>query len=223
MIPEPFASLVPRLRRYAHNLTGSIARGDALVQACLDVAAADPERFGIDPHPRILSLLNEFWAAAEAVAGEGGEADPGQTVRHGIAMLPAAERQVLLLTLLEGFSLAETARSLGLSRDEAVELFDRGRAGIARQDGLGPAGKASASLPVGESESQAAPYRPAGHGTGWPFASTAAPMEMAGLLTPDTTNYPAAFGWPAGPAAGVPSHSGRTIGPDAASRRDLVP
>ncbi|WP_342238999.1 sigma factor-like helix-turn-helix DNA-binding protein [Inquilinus sp. OTU3971] len=223
MIPEPFASLVPRLRRYAHNLTGSVARGDALVQACLDIAAADPERFGIDPHPRMLSLLNEFWAAAEAVAGEGGETDPGQTVRHGIAMLPAAERQVLLLTLLEGFSLAETARSLGLSRDEAVELFDRGRAAVARQDGAGPTAKAPAALPMGEGTRQAAPYRPSDHSIGWPFAATVAPMETTGPLTPDATNYPAAFGWPAGPAAGVPVHSGRNIGPDAASRRDVVP
>jgi len=213
---------VPRLRRYAHNLTGSVGHGDALVQACLDVAAADPERFGIDPHPTMLSLSNEFWAAAEAVAGDGGETDPGQTVRHGIAMLPAAERQVLLLTLLEGFSLAETARSLGLSRDEAVEIFDRGRTAIAWQDGAGPTAKASAPLPMGEAP-QAAPYRPSDHSIGWPFAATVAPMEMAGPLTPDTTNYPAPFGWPAGPTAGVPVHAGRIIGPDAASRRDVVP
>ncbi|WP_342238577.1 sigma factor-like helix-turn-helix DNA-binding protein [Inquilinus sp. OTU3971] len=221
MIPEPFASLVPRLRRYAHNLAGSVERGDALVQACLDVAAADPERFGIDPHPRMLSLLNEVWAATEAVAGEGdgGETDPGQTVRHGIAMLPPTERQVLLLTLLEGFSLADTARSLGLSRDEAVEIFDRGRAAIARQDGLGL--DATASRPVPEGGVQASTSRPAS--VGWPFASTAAPMEMAGPLTPDITNYPAPFGWPAGPAVGVPVHAGRSVGSDAASRRDFGP
>lgn len=222
MIPEPFASLVPRLRRYAHNLTGSVGRGDALVQACLDVAAADPERFGIDPHPRMLSLLNEFWAAAEAVAGDGGEAEPGQTVRHGIAMLPAAERQVLLLTLLEGFSLAETARSLGLSRDEAVEVFDRGRAAIARRDGLGLASDTGASLPAGEAIPRPAPYRPSDHCIGWPFAATVAPMETRGPLMPDATNSPRAFGWPAGPAVGVPVHASRTVGPNPASRRDVV-
>jgi|GEM_PF-2918867 len=222
MIPEPFASLVPRLRRYAHNLTGSVGRGDALVQACLDVAAADPERFGIDPHPRMLSLLNEFWATAEAVAGDGGGTDPGQTVRHGIAMLPAAERQVLLLTLLEGFSLAETARSLGLSRDEAVELFDRGRAAVARQDGAGPSAKAPAPLPIGGGKPRAAPYRPSDHSIGWPFAATVAPMEMAGPLTPDATNYPAAFGWPAGPAMGITAHAGRNVEPDPPPRRDVL-
>jgi len=223
VIPEPFASLVPRLRRYAHNLTGSVGRGDALVQACLDVAAADAERFGVDPHPRMLSLLNEFWAAAEAVAGEGGESEPGQAVRHGIAMLPVAERQVLLLTLLEGFSLTETALSLGLSRDEAVELFDHGRAAIARQGGPGPAPETSASLPRGEGSPQPVPYRPSDHSIGWPFAATVAPMATTGPLMPDTTNYPAAFGWPAGPGMGVPMHATWTRAPDAASRRNVVP
>ena len=219
MIPEPFASLVPRLRRYALNITGSVGRGDALVQACLDVAAADPERFGIDPHPRMLSLLNEFWAAAEAVAGEGEETDRGQMVRHGIAMLPPAERQVLLLTLLEGFSLAETAQSLGLSRDEAVELFDRGREAIARHDRAGPMAKASAPLPMGEGAPQHAPHRPSDHSIGWPFAATVAPMEITSPLVPHTTNFPAAFGWPGGPAVGLPVHAGRNFKPDAPSRR----
>ncbi|NJO56625.1 MAG: response regulator [Rhodospirillales bacterium] len=122
-------TLVPELRRYARALTGSQRQGDSYVRLCLETLLAEPARFG-----NLASKLDLFRAFHEGLralnpAGRPTRSDVGvaRRVEHGLADLPGIERQILLLSFLEGFSLSETAAIVGASLDETRALLASAR------------------------------------------------------------------------------------------------
>ena len=124
--------LLPFVRRYARALTGSQTRGDNYVRLCLETILAEPERLG-GPFLKV-QLFKAFHDALRAVEGDvqGFEGETLVTERlsrpgHGLAALPSVERQVLLLTYLEEFSVADTALILGLAEDHARLLLEKAR------------------------------------------------------------------------------------------------
>lgn len=121
-------TLLPHLRRYARALTGSQKRGDAYVRLCLETILAEPGRFGSHPSKfELFRAFHEGWRAinSRTSGAEGERQDAVQRVEHGLAELPTTERQILLLTSLEGFSLADTAAIVGLDDEEAQSLLDK--------------------------------------------------------------------------------------------------
>ena len=124
--------LLPFVRRYARALTGSQTRGDNYVRLCLETILAEPERLG-GPFLKV-QLFKAFHDALRAVEGDvqGFEGETLVAERlsrpgHGLAALPSVERQVLLLTYLEEFSVADTALILGLAEDHARLLLEKAR------------------------------------------------------------------------------------------------
>ncbi|MDD3797772.1 MAG: response regulator [Novosphingobium sp.] len=119
------ATNLPYLRRYARALSGSQAAGDALVQATLEAVLADDALRQSLAGGRVplYHAFNTVWSSAVTnglpdtpSASPAGEHE--LAVRERLGAITPLNRQALLLTTLEDFSIAETAQVLGL--DEAT-------------------------------------------------------------------------------------------------------
>jgi len=121
------ANQLPYLRRYARALTGSQSAGDSFVRATLEAALADEElraQIG-EGRPQLYHVFNRVWSTAYV---ETTERSHGMLEQHEaaaqerLAAMTPANRQALLLTTLEDFSIDDTAYIMG--RDPAdVELM----------------------------------------------------------------------------------------------------
>jgi DNA-directed RNA polymerase specialized sigma24 family protein len=122
--------LLPFVRRYARALTGSQTRGDNYVRLCLETILAEPERMeGEDAKLQLFKAFHDAWRAVDAqiASQRSSPSESGPQISRGLAALPALERQVLLLTFLEEFSLEDTAEIVGVSQKEARLLLDKAR------------------------------------------------------------------------------------------------
>ncbi|HYD63891.1 PhyR family response regulator anti-anti-sigma factor [Azospirillum sp.] len=116
---------LPYLRRYARALTGSPARGDALVTRALEWYlesddaddAGEPLRHAL--YRRLNALQDEAGAAAAAASSH--------PVEAALATLDEADRRVYLLVNLEDVSVADAAALLDIPAEEAVERLSRAR------------------------------------------------------------------------------------------------
>jgi CheY-like chemotaxis protein len=116
---DSFAPHLPYLRRYARALTGSQKSGDNFVRASLEALAVAPGMLD-QANPagvELFRLFHAFWSPqAKAAAVE----LPTDAARGEIELqrLPVGRREALLLTSVEGFTVADTASILGRSVDE---------------------------------------------------------------------------------------------------------
>jgi CheY-like chemotaxis protein len=121
---EDLIRALPYARRYARALIGSQVRGDALVAASLRAMLDDA---GLDdagapgPDPRLALYASITRAAAAGSAPEDGAAAGGVT---GLSTL---QRQLLLLTALEGLSLDKAAAVAGLDEPDAAASLAEAR------------------------------------------------------------------------------------------------
>jgi CheY-like chemotaxis protein len=106
------AAQLPFMRRYARALTGNQAAGDALVAAALGDIVGDQAQLDRDTSVR----LPLFAALHRAIAAAG---DAGGTPASRIAAVPPRQRQLMLLTALENFPIADAAAIIGMPLEEA--------------------------------------------------------------------------------------------------------
>ena len=113
---------IPYLRRYARILTGSQKSGDARVRACLEAVIAGEENFDPDLSPSVAlyALFHSAWTPD--LMSEDAPAEPGGVASRLSRITPKA-RQVMLLTAVEGFSLADAATILRITQEEAQALL----------------------------------------------------------------------------------------------------
>ena len=109
---------LPYLRRYARALTGSQVEGDAYVRIMLELLANGKAILlaGLPPRIALYHLFHNTWSDL-------GEKYPtatvfASTVERRLHALAPQSREVLLLTTLEEFSLADAATILALSEAE---------------------------------------------------------------------------------------------------------
>ena len=123
------ANNLPFLRRYARALSGSQATGDAFVRATLEAILADKalQETLADGRVPLYSAFNKVWSSAyldvpqdEAPNNAGGEHE--LAVRERLGTITPLNRQALLLTTLEDFTISETARILELPESEIEAL-----------------------------------------------------------------------------------------------------
>lgn len=114
---------LPFLRRYARALTGSTERGDRVVTNCLEIATADPERYGLDGNSRLplYRLLNELTADLKPDFGDGAPVHP---IEEALSSLPEMLRRVYLLISLESLSTADAAEILNVPHQRAIEAMN---------------------------------------------------------------------------------------------------
>lgn len=147
-------ALLPRLRRYAYALTGSLDEGDDLVQsACQRVLEKGRER-GDAPLDRwAMRVTRNLWVdghRARARRGETaveldspvfgydgeralGAATTLAQVRALVAQLPPEQRDVLALVAVEGYAYREAAETLGVPIGTVMSRLARARATLADQ------------------------------------------------------------------------------------------
>jgi DNA-directed RNA polymerase specialized sigma24 family protein/CheY-like chemotaxis protein len=136
---EAIKAFLPYLRRYARALTGSQELGDRCVRFCLEAILKDPHRLEGGRVDRRVQLFTEFHKAWRRLDEDLPHVETGLSegvrvqLRRCIAGLPAQERQVLLLSSLEGFSIDDVSAILDLPSDEVVGQLHRAREHIWRQ------------------------------------------------------------------------------------------
>ena len=108
---------LPYARRYARALTGSQARGDAMVADSLREML---DGTAVAPPPIVEARHVLYWAVTRRFGGEA----PGL---ESAEALSARQRQLLLLTALEDVSSTEAGPILGLAPDHAAKLLNDAR------------------------------------------------------------------------------------------------
>lgn len=123
------AKRLPYLRRYARALTGGQEHGDRYIRVCLEVLLKEPHLISTsgDIRLQLYSLFHEIWTPI--VAGEPATStvdlasSSRRTVEAKLDALAPRERQMLLLTSLEGFSIKDAAEILNLPIAQASDLL----------------------------------------------------------------------------------------------------
>jgi CheY-like chemotaxis protein/DNA-directed RNA polymerase specialized sigma24 family protein len=134
---EQIARNLPYLRRYARALTGSQSTGDAFVRATLEAALADQELKASLEGGRVplYKAFNKVWSSAylEVDESEGGarRAEDGASGR--LRAITPLNRQALLLTTLEDFSMEEAGEIMGIAAEEVEGLVQEAVAEIDRE------------------------------------------------------------------------------------------
>jgi CheY-like chemotaxis protein/DNA-directed RNA polymerase specialized sigma24 family protein len=125
---EQLRAHLPYLRRYGRALTGSQNSGDAYVRATLEALLADRDLLAEAAENRaaLFAAFNRIWSSGHVEtepAAVGADAGLHETAAaERLALVPPLHRQALLLTTLEEFSAADTARILGIGEAEVAPL-----------------------------------------------------------------------------------------------------
>ena len=150
-------SLLPRFRRFAAVLSGSMEDGDDLVQEACERALtkASQLRDGDRVESWVYRIIQTLWidhcrsrrgrvhqpleSAAEIVGDYGCRIveirSALKLVRREVALLPEEQRLVLLLVGVDGFSYQEAADTLGIPIGTVMSRFARGRLILAERVG----------------------------------------------------------------------------------------
>jgi CheY-like chemotaxis protein len=127
MTNKLIAAELPYLRRYARALSGSQQAGDLLVRHMLESLVATPDLLDPSDVTRVgLYMLFHnlnHGSAVSRVADDGPVGTIEAAVQSRLDSIPATGRQLLLLTVLEGFTLEEAARIVSLRTDHADTLL----------------------------------------------------------------------------------------------------
>jgi DNA-directed RNA polymerase specialized sigma24 family protein len=104
------------LRRYARALTGSQASGDAYVRASLEAVLAGNAELttGVPPRIALYRLFHTLWSSTVRDLPSNAAGAPSIAEQRMQALKPG-DREAVLLTSVEGFSVPEVATILGWS------------------------------------------------------------------------------------------------------------
>ena len=121
-ITQEIVSVLPSLRRYGRALTCDRQAADRYILVVLEILSEEPWRVqpGQDVTFRLYKLFDRVLSIFEpGPMTETEPADPYHRLKCGVLDLPLLSRKLLLLVMLERFSLARVAEMLELSEREA--------------------------------------------------------------------------------------------------------
>jgi CheY-like chemotaxis protein len=140
-IGDQITTNLPYLRRYARALTGTQASGDAFVRATLEAALADSDlREALaDGRVPLYRAFTKLWNSASLeVAGAGNaEGIHEAAAQERLSHVTPPNRQALLLTTIEEFSIEEAAEIMDVSPNEVAELASEAIREIERDSATG--------------------------------------------------------------------------------------
>ncbi|WP_120716342.1 response regulator [Tsuneonella amylolytica] len=133
---DQVAANLPYLRRYARALTGSQNTGDAFVRATLEAALSDDDLKQSLEGGRVplYRAFNKVWSSAYMEVEDERSGDVGHegAAQDRLKAITPLNRQALLLTTLEDFSIPDAAEVMDMDPadvesmvQEAVEEIDR--------------------------------------------------------------------------------------------------
>ena len=138
-LAENILTALPRLRRYAGALTGSLHSGDQYIRVALETLLQEPWRIRPDADVKfklyelfhdVLSACNSEPVDLEPVD----DADPYCDLKRGLQGLPPLSKKVLLLVTLEG-SVERAAAVLDLPEHEVRLRLAWARQRLRKQQG----------------------------------------------------------------------------------------
>jgi len=111
---------LPYLRRYARSLTGSQTSGDAYVRASLEAILAGKAELTKNVPPRIAlyRLFHTLWSSSAGELPASVDGNSMSVAEQRLQSLQPGNREAILLTSVEGFSVNEVAMILGWPVDE---------------------------------------------------------------------------------------------------------
>ena len=129
-LSESITRTLPFLRRYARAVSGSQKRGDEWVRLCAEVAVEQPELIAktADTKLGVFKLFHSLQQPFGRLdqAGSGGDSVSGR-LKESLTDMAPLPRQVLLLTVLEGFTVGDAAEILGIDIDAAENSLKEAR------------------------------------------------------------------------------------------------
>ncbi|MCW5746314.1 MAG: response regulator [Alphaproteobacteria bacterium] len=187
-LSEQLMAVLPYLRRYARALTGSQTYGDQWVRQCVEVLMQQPALLSGDASSKadVFALFHKLQQPFGALdKSDDHDDDPTATsdrLTARIRWIPDTQRKILLLTVLEGFSIGDVAHILDISVEQAELELRAAREEIKRV--------ASVRVLVIEDEAiialdVAKVVRNAGHQVVGIAATEKAAVELAGTHAPD--------------------------------------
>jgi CheY-like chemotaxis protein/DNA-directed RNA polymerase specialized sigma24 family protein len=128
-VSELILANVKYLRRYARALHGSQQSGDTYVRLCLEALLQQRDKIVAtgDVKHQLFKIFHDVWQRINFNEGEQLDG-PSQlmsdfSVKSRLEAIPARERQILLLTALESFSVREAGEIIGVSETQAEALL----------------------------------------------------------------------------------------------------
>jgi CheY-like chemotaxis protein len=115
---------LPYLRRYARALTGSQVSGDAYVRASLEALLEGNAELSKDVPPRIAlyRLFHVLWSSSGKYEPSAPAENRGGVEARLQSLLPT-NREALLLTAVEGFTVPEVAKILDWSESDVEQAI----------------------------------------------------------------------------------------------------
>lgn len=153
---QALIALIPRLRRFARVLTGNQADADDVVQACLEKAMLNLDQWqpGTRLDSWVFRIARNSWIDDRrrahnrmghedigeliGLAGDDGVAIAEASaevrmIRAAVDSLPAEQRDVVALVMLEEMSYREAADALGLPIGTVMSRLSRAKAALAKR------------------------------------------------------------------------------------------
>lgn len=153
---QALIALIPRLRRFARVLTGSMSDADDVVQASLEKAMANLNQYqqGTRLDSWVFRIARNHWVDDRRrahnrmghddigemidLAGDDGVAvveanAEARMVRAAVDSLPPEQRDVVALVMLEELSYREAADMLGLPIGTVMSRLSRAKAALAKR------------------------------------------------------------------------------------------
>ena len=134
---QKLAPHLPFLRRYARALTGSQSHGDNYVRATLEAIVAAPDDFPkeVDVRVGLYRTFQAIWNSThyDEMESQGSAVDREAIAQARLSGITPLSRQALLLTAMEGFTVADTAYLIETSPEEVEALVADAIAEIDRQ------------------------------------------------------------------------------------------
>lgn len=130
------ATYIPYLRRYARALCGNQEIGDTYVHATLECLVEQPSLLTSSDSTAVglYRVFHTIWTGINDTFASADRSDDRQVrlQRRLLALVPR-QRQALLLTAMEGFSLLETAEILDVTAGEVETLLAEAESGLSMQ------------------------------------------------------------------------------------------
>ena len=130
---EGLVGYVPYLRRFARALTGTQQLGDACVVAAIERILDNPpnQSARITLYRNVLAEVDRLEARGITPAGSASTTE--DSVQRRLAALTPVGRQAFLLVAMEEFSIADTARVLGVAEQDVDGLLEDANQDLAAQ------------------------------------------------------------------------------------------
>ncbi|MBS0520192.1 MAG: response regulator [Proteobacteria bacterium] len=131
---EAITRALPFLRRYARAVTGSQQRGDEWVRLCAEVAVRQPDLMAgmADTKLGVFALFHRLQQPFGGLDKSSEASTVSGRVKESLTEMAPLQRRVLLLTVLEGFTVADAAYILDIDVETAERSLEEARRELQR-------------------------------------------------------------------------------------------